>query len=465
MVPLALALAAFALRAARLHLVAFPMTDEGPMAEAGREMLRGRIPYASFPLFHMPLVPLGIGLGLKLLGSMYAVRLLYLAANCLAVVPLYYFLKRVHPSRLAATTAVLFYLAFGEMGKADFGFVAIRQTANLFFILFLFLSLKPLSSRNWLAETLLSILSLSTFLPTGLNLLAAGMASVLQEQNRAARSRRWLGYAAMGGIALLFLLLFFTTMRGSWQQAVLGQIARAPTDRLARMHMILGMPHDRLFYILSTASLASGSYFCTGLRPHMVAMLVIILGAIFIPSNFLFQYPVIAAPAFCFGIFAFVLQAEKLLLTLAPKLASRVLLLVCVVASIAQLWLASGVYRQVWLEEDGKEYLELVGRLAKVRGPLLTLQPIYAVDARLDLVPDLDELYLRAPVLRRTYSIADYLAAGKKASVILVERRARGQIPQDVIRTWAQTWSLEFQNGLGAILIPPPRPSSVAQPR
>ncbi|MDV2995395.1 MAG: hypothetical protein N4J56_005049 [Chroococcidiopsis sp. SAG 2025] len=129
----------FYLQARYLHLAAFPFTDEGVYAEAGRLMLEGLVPHKDFPLWHLPLLPLYSGIVLKLTGNMYWVRLLFLALNCFAVVPFYLTCKKLRDNSSAAILAILFYLTFHELMFQDFRFLAIRQMANNFLIFFFYL--------------------------------------------------------------------------------------------------------------------------------------------------------------------------------------------------------------------------------------------------------------------------------------------------------------------------------------
>jgi hypothetical protein len=134
----AISLAFFFLQARHLHEAAMPATDEGVYAEAGRMMWGGLVPHTDFGFWHMPLMPLLIGLGLKMLPGIYAVRMVFLFAHCFAVVPLALFLRRISPGIVAPIVAVFFYLSFHELVHHDFRFLAIRQLANDLLILFLF---------------------------------------------------------------------------------------------------------------------------------------------------------------------------------------------------------------------------------------------------------------------------------------------------------------------------------------
>ena len=94
LIPLSIALFFFFLQTRFLHLASYPVSDEGVYAEAGRMIMRGFVPHSDFPLFHMPLLPIMIGLGLEILQEMYYLRLIYVLVNCLSVVVLYITLKK-----------------------------------------------------------------------------------------------------------------------------------------------------------------------------------------------------------------------------------------------------------------------------------------------------------------------------------------------------------------------------------
>jgi hypothetical protein len=125
MVVIAMVVATFMLQVWHLKSALLPATDEGVYALIGKLMLKGYVPHSDFPMWHMPLLPLLSGIGLWLTGSMYPLRIAYLAVNCLVAIPLFSSLKRATSSPLAAMTAIAFYLTFHEMIDHDFRLLAL----------------------------------------------------------------------------------------------------------------------------------------------------------------------------------------------------------------------------------------------------------------------------------------------------------------------------------------------------
>ena len=136
----------FLLQVRYLHLATNSITDEGVYAQAGRMMWSGLMPHRDFPLWHMPLLPFLIGLGLKIFGSMYVLRVLFLLVNCLMAIPLFVTLKHLNKNTACAIFAILFYLTFHEMVHHDFRLLAIRQVSNAIFILYFYVGIVQ---RKW----------------------------------------------------------------------------------------------------------------------------------------------------------------------------------------------------------------------------------------------------------------------------------------------------------------------------
>jgi hypothetical protein len=444
-----------ALQMAHLYMSISPDTDEGVYAEAGRLMLAGKVPYRDFPLSHMPLFPLLVGVGLRLAGSMYGVRLLSVLINCLAVVPLYIALRWTVPdardARAAALCAAAFYSMYHEMVFHDYRSVAIRPLVNVCVLVYFALGTVR-TSRLWITFTqaLLSLSVAMLFLPGLANVALISSALIVTTD----RDRRWLAvrrYAAIGVVTVAAIALVFWMIPGSLQKVVLDHLNRSPVPRLWRLSYVLQQPEERFFYVLSTGSLIVAAAAVRGLRTWSAAMLAIIAISLLAPSNFYLHYVTVAAPALAFGIFAFALEishAAQLSRRHARALVYGALTLtVCTQAAIVM----PGLLRE-WGASNADRRL-LIDRLARSPEPVLTVKPIYAVEAHKHLVAELEPVYMDPPVESRHFDVEDYLHAGAKACTIVLEKAAYQTIPAHALEQWRRDYESVFANPAGTLLL------------
>jgi hypothetical protein len=178
----------------------------------------------------------------------------------------------------------------------------------------------------------------------------------------------------------------------------------------------------------------------------MLAMVgIAVLGS----TNFLSHYLIVAAPALCFGVFLIGVQAEAL----APRHGRALATTVCLVPLTVQLARVSDSLRAEWLGNRDPDHRALIARLAALPDPLLTVQPIYAVESGRCMLTELDRLALRAPDLLVSLAPDQIAALGDHAGAILIERRAQTQIPAAVAE-WMRRYRLDTVTATGIILVP-----------
>lgn len=461
--PILIACFFFYLQARYLHLAAFPETDEGVYAEAGRLMVDGLAPHKDFPLWHLPLLPLYSGIVLKLTGNMYWARLLFLAINCLAIVPFYLTCKKLHNNAAAAIFAILFYFTFHELMFQDFRFLAIRQMANDFLFLFLYLGV---CQKQWrwtsIVQSLLFGLSVLLFLPNLLNFSFLALAMSYSEKLKWQRSRQLKRYAFMFSLAVLILLIYFILIPHSLDQVVLGQINRTAIGRVERIFIIVKAQKDIYFYLLGCLGLIYTAIWQKHLRFYAIAMMGLILTSTFLSSNFFHHYMSAAAPAFAFGIFGLGIGISQMF---------QYFILNATVANIASLILYLLFFsyhfsitfpslNQQWTNNRNPIYYQTVTALAKTPEPLLTMEPIAAVEAGKKMIRTPIEVYFRAPGINfmtpkvtTRFNQKDFENMANEACTIFLESKGRQVFPDELQKQWQTKFKIVQKNKWGVIML------------
>jgi hypothetical protein len=449
----AISLAFFFLQARYLHEAAIPATDEGVYAEAGRMMWSGLVPHTDFGFWHMPLLPLLIGLGLKVLPGIYAVRLVFLFGHCFAAVPLALFLRRMSPTVVAPIVAAFFYLSFHEMVHHDFRFIAIRQAANDLFILFIYFGS---CGRKWqlsyAAQVVLASASALLFLPSLPNFFLASMLLIWRRESGTLR-HELVRYAWIVGVAVGVALLYLLAMPHAFQQIVLDQMERPSESRLLRVPALLTevlLEKDIPFCGMSVISLIVALSF-RALRPLAIAMLGIILMALFLSSNFYPHYLSIAGPAFATGIFCLVVLVQRAAETLGRWSVLGVAIPISLLCTVHVSLVMHSLLGE-WLLNRQPSYRVLVEAIANARGPVLTHLPIYAVDAGVPVVHEFSDAYMRPPVWKARYTEEQLLAMENQASSILIEGWMRGAVSESTIERWLAQYPHAAENEWGIVL-------------
>lgn len=453
----------FYLQARYLHLAAFPFTDEGVYAEAGRLMLEGFIPHKDFPLWHLPLLPLYSGIVLKLSGSMYWVRLLFLALNCFAIVPFYLTCIKLRDNSSAAILAILFYLTFHELMFQDFRFLAIRQMANNFLILFFYLGI---CQKQWkwrpIAQALLFESSVLLFLPNLLNFSFLALAMSYSEETRVRRSRELKKYFSLGLLAIVILSIYFVLIPRSLDQVVFGQINREATGRFDRLFVLLQAKKDMYLYLLGCGGLIYTSIWQKKLRFYALAFLGLVLTSTFLSSNFFPHYMSGAAPAFAFGIFGLGVGIYQLCqrLPLNVFAANFVSVIIYILLFSYQFSTTFPSLHEQWTNNRNPSYYQTVTALAKTPEPILTMEPIFAVEAGKRMVRTPIEIYFRAPGIdfpnpdiSAKFSQQDFQAMANEACTIFLEGKGAQVFPTQLQKQWQTEFQAFQKNRWGSILL------------
>jgi len=452
-VPLAIGLFFFVLQVRHLNVAAYPVTDEGVYAEVGRMIvMRGLVPHRDFPMGHMPLLPLLIGMGLRAFGSMYVLRTVFLLLNCLCVVPLYLVFIRLRDNAPAATLALLFFMTFFAMVHHDYRFLAIRQLANVVLIAFLYLGVCHRGWRGRLPlQTACSLSSVFLFLPTAIHLALVSLAMVALQEGRAERRAELRRYFAMGLICVAALGVYFLLIPEAISQTIIQQAQRASVPRLDRIRSLWNVHPDAILYAIACPSLALGILFAPGLRAMSAAMLGIFATSLLLSSNFFPHYVAAGGPALAFGIFVFADltdRAGRMLLGAYGSVAARG------IQALAFAWHATLVLAplsQEWAYNRKPEYYEIIDRLADAPDPLLTIGTIYAVESGRTLLTDAYPAYMRGKVERCAPAACNAMAAN--ACTILLEQSGNAVFPPNVQRDWSKRFTVLYRNELGTILL------------
>jgi hypothetical protein len=105
-----------------------------------------------------------------------------------------------------------------------------------------------------------------------------------------------------------------------------------------------------------------------------------------------------------------------------------------------------------YYEKEAKGYFDLVARLRQCKGPLMTIEPIYALDADKDIPFHYHVADIRAlKDLKTNISTDSYLSLLKKSSHYLEERHAAERIPLEVHEYIYHQLELIYQNPWGRI--------------
>jgi hypothetical protein len=430
----ALVLLFFVLQVWNLPLAAFPRADEGVHAEAGRMIVDGYMPYRDFSYAHPPLLPVLIGVGLKITHAMLPLRVAGLLLNCLGVIPLYLVVRKLGGTPLPGLIAVTCYLTYHEMVHHDFRFLASRQLANLLFVLFLYFAVVKREGRGTgVAQGLLAGASLFVLYQAGVNVALVAVAAAVQPGVGVRRGVLIRRYAVMGLLIAAALAVFFLAVPGSFDETIRVHfhVVRS-IDRAGRLWRFISF-RDSACYLFGVAGLLAGAALLPRLRALAVALLATIM-LVLVPREFYPHYWVLAAPAFTVGIWMLAELARSRLSGRLPALGTAAAGLI--LATQATLALPSLL--KEWLFTTNPEYHATVRVLANLPEPLLVFyEPIYGIDAGQRLVHHYYQAASRGLVVLGEKMSRDELARlADQACTILVTRADLPLLPREVVAEW-----------------------------
>lgn len=456
-------LALFGLQARFLAQAAFPISDEAVHALVGRWILRGILPYRDFAYSHPPLLGLLMNVALPVTPSLLPPRLLYLAANLTAAVPLYLTLRKLTDNALAALTGALFYVTYHQMVDHNFRFIALRQVANVFLIWYLYAGVVR---RKGLArsavQTVLALCSVFTFLPSAANIAFVSIAMIAGEKTWTARGRSLARYAIMGGAVLAALAAFFLLVPDSFRAIVLDQMDRPLVGRIARFWWTAESRRDLFLYCATLAGLVLGLAFAPRLRLYCLAGLGTI-GLVFLPRAFFPHYFDIAGPACAIGVCALAHVCMRAL----RRLPAFVPMLIPVLLLIAHWSFSLRPMLDEWNNNKDVPYYQSLELLRTLPDPVLTFfEPAFALEAGKQFVygPQQADFRTYGSLLGKQLSREEYDDLAARACTIFLIPWDTGYIPQEVQADWRarfeevpfQYWATVLKTGHPFCLDPLP---------
>ncbi len=430
----------FLLQALHLHEAAFSVTDEGSHAEIGRMIFEGFAPYRDFYYPHPPLLPLLIGGGLKIFGSMYPLRVIYLLLNVGGAIPLFFLLRKLTGSRFGAVAGIIMYLTFHEMMHHDSRFLGLRHLSNIFVIAFASVGifLKKWKYRS-LGETALVSLTTLLFYPAVLNIALVSLLIITREKTNRQRITLLRHYATIGSVTLVVLLLFFALVARSIDQTFLEHLGLPAMPRWNRILWIINSdPADLFLYGITTTSLLLSLAVLRGQRLLALCMLCMI-SLIFLPAEFWPHYTVTAVLAFAAGtallpaLFRKVLRVQTMII---PQIITVMIVAVHLHSSLPSLL-------GEWNGNRGGDYHQIVSELRKYPEPVLTyMEPIYAIDAEKKLVQYTYRATRFTATIHYAIPAEEHLRLAEKACTIFLPGWDRSTLPPDVLKHWRETYEL-----------------------
>ena len=441
----------FGLQAMNLR-VSVAFTDEGAYVEVGRLMLNGLVPYVDFKFWHMPLMPAAIGMALKISGSLYWLRLLYLALGITAAHLLFELLSRRTGDGIAALVALFFYLSFDYMHRYDFRYFALRQSANILLIAYLGAAhfLKPQQCRSVLLAFLSACIGL-TFLPAAVCLAALSIALVIEtagkDQQRALFRDFAIAATVMGAALWLWAMI-----PGAVEQAVLAQAGRPGEPRLERIAQMLGSRENRLLFGVGAAGLALELIVPSARsRALAMALLLMFIVNVLVPTNYFPHYTSGAAIAFATGACLLVLRIRKSWGEIGWRRWGANVAVGGLV--FLQAWFGLPSVLKEWRENRHPDFYAFAAIVHRQPEPLLALPAILAAEADREMVPELTPYYIHAPMPVRLPGDPLFESAAAKACTIVLNDYLSKRISSTLNERWLSNYDIVERNGWGWILL------------
>ncbi len=419
-------------------------SDEGVHVLSGLWMLEGFRPYSNFYYSHPPLVALTSAWGVKIFGSMYAVRVLFLLLNCISVLPLYAILSRITKSKFAAVVAIAFYLSYPLLVHHDWRFVALREVVTLFLILFVWAGFViPKSAWSLPLQLMAAIGSAFTFLPSSLSLLVLSLAMIVSENSSTKRRNAFFDrYAVLGMLTGLVLLTFFILVPQSFHHTFLEHFYRInfSISRTTRMLTLFSFSSDLIVHILACCGLLMGALQKKPVRGFAVASLVMI-GAVFLPKEFHPHYFAAGAIGFAIGIAIFVATLENF-----SRLAEKKIMRLSIGTVLAlHLMIALPVLLTEWIGNRDARYQQSIQILRTVPEPVLTLfDPIPVIEAKRNFVHRyyLSDFRTFGGIVRVKLTATQYQDLAEEACSIVLTERDRFYIPLSIQEQWMRDFQV-----------------------
>ncbi len=435
----------FCLQALYLHQAAMPSTDESLYTEAGRMIMAGYVPFRDFSHPHAPILAVFSGVIQWATGSLYPVRLLFLAINCLSIVALFAVLRSITKSTLAALVGIGFYMAFHEMLHHDFRFLAVRQFANAFFVFFLYCTfvLRPSRLRT-IARMILAPLTILIFLQNALYFLLLGIAHTLSQSSTKQRMAVLQEYCWLALCVIVVTTVFLLTVPSSWDLMFQSHLSvRPPIARSPRLSIAAKSP-DGFFYVLSTVSLMITTLAIPRLRYYALAMLGMIF-AVLLPREFWPHYFVGSAPAYAFGAATTIVILQEFI-----QKKYHWIPVLLVVGALGYQWsIAYPSLLTQWLHNRDVRYYDVIDQLRLLPEPVLTfIEPVYLAQANKRGV-----YHYYQPEWRmfqhfgKRLTDEEFAELTDEACTILVSGLDHGFVPKHILSQWEKDYTEIPVNG------------------
>ncbi len=402
-------------------------SDEGVYAMVGMRMMRGEWPHVSFGFWHMPGLPLLLGLSASFFHSLLPARLLLLLGGCAVPGLLAYAYRRILPLRgafpLAVMAVVVFGNAFAQAADHDMRFASLRNAVNILFACWFFLATLPRQGKASIAaQAALVALSPFVLLPSLVVIAFAVPAAALAHEgaHRRAFLRRTLG---MGLVAFGLVCAYFLAVPGSFHQVVVEQMLRPVTDgRIGRFSATVLSGSDGFLFCLSTLSILVSFVALPKARVASASFLAMIAFVLLLPSTYMPHYLVQAAPAFAYGVAAFAAVSFSIFRK------RRLLAAGLVLSGVAlQVELVLPQLLHAWLQPPSAILGTVRTLLRELPDPVFTMMPALALDAGRTITPSLHPFVARPP-RSKTFKEKDLVPIMRQSCTVVIDAALRRKL-------------------------------------
>lgn len=356
-----------------------PLSDEGVYLYAAKLIAAGATPYKNFLLVHPPGAILAIAGFFKLFGiDLVLLRAVYVILCQSVMLPIYMIVRRRSVDIWPALCALAAWIGFVQLQHHDTRFVALRVVALIPLAWGLWLGL---DGRRPPAAFLAGLfVSLTVFITFSVVFITAPLALGLLYLHRRAR-RHW-GWLLAGMIAGAIPLLLTFTIPRAWECLIEFHANRVrfpwPYRRDVLWIVVGSSPAVFALWLIGMLNGKSRDVRLIGL-----ANLFAIAAVFAVPrSNAMHYYNILGvtlAVSAGLGVAALSIWGQESNWRRLYGAAVALSLFMMIILQFAAVCLPD------YCSKEGQGYHDLIAQLRRCEGPLMTIEPIYALDAGLDI--------------------------------------------------------------------------------